>query len=140
MSFQRFNLFLIVLCAFTTFSCRSPYYEPIFKVPLDTVKSDIQKIIRTEDISIEGHNTPMDDKFITSLGIQLINPQNVNVLPDSLNVPPDSLKNIQKKVARKIKDRLKNPLQYQEYWLIFIKKDALSEGGYFPREFKATEL
>jgi hypothetical protein len=57
-----------------------------------------------------------------------------------INVSTDSLIKIQRKVARKVKDHLKDSLKFDEYWMIFIKKDSLSEGGYFLNKFKATEL
>ena len=82
MPIYRFHPVFIFFCAIITLSCRNPYFEPLFKVPLDTVKSDIQKIVKTQDINIEGHNTPLDDTHVTSLGIQLINAQNINVPPD----------------------------------------------------------
>ncbi|RZK24823.1 MAG: hypothetical protein EOO43_07110 [Flavobacterium sp.] len=116
-----------------TSACTNPYFKPAFKVAIDTINSDIQNIVKTQDISIEGHKTPLDDKVITSLSIQLINAQDINV-------STDSLVKIQRKVAKKVKGRLKDSLQYDEYWMIFIKRDSLSEGGYFPNKIKATEL
>jgi hypothetical protein len=130
---HRLNLLLMLFWATVTAACTNPYFEPAFKVAIDTVNSDIQEVVKTQDISVEGHKTPLDNKVIRSLSIQLINAQDINVSTDSLI-------KIQRKVAKKVKGRLKDPLQYDEYWIIFIKRDSLSEGGYFPNKFKATEL
>jgi hypothetical protein len=133
MTHHRLNLFLMLFWTLITLACRNPYFEPSFKVAIDTINLDIQKVVKTQETYIEGHKTPLDDKVITSLSIQLINAQGINVSTDSLI-------KIQRKVAREVKDRLKDPLQYEEYWLIFIKRDSLSEAGYFPSKFKAAEL
>lgn len=133
MSHHRLNVHLLLIWATVILACTNPYCEPIFKVGIDTINSDIQEVVKTHDISIEGHKAPLDDKVITSLSIQLINAQDIDVSTDSLI-------KIQRMVAKKVKSRLKDSLQYDEYWMIFIKKDSLSEGGYFPNRFKATEL
>jgi len=133
MTIYRLNLFLIFFWTFTTSSCNNPFFEPLFKVPIDTVNSDIQKIIKTAGIYIEGHKTPIDDKVITSLTIQLINAQNTDISKDSLI-------KVQEQVASKVKGRLKKPLQYEQYYIIFIKRDSTSEKGFFPHIFKAREL
>jgi hypothetical protein len=36
-------------------ACTNPYFEPAFIVAIDTVYSDIQEVVKTQDISFEGH-------------------------------------------------------------------------------------
>jgi hypothetical protein len=141
MTFHRRNLFLILFCTVITFACKNPFFPPSFKVPIAIVNSDIQKVIKTTGIYIEGHKIPMNDNVNTSLTVQLINAKDTQVTKDSLV-------RIQRKVASKVKGRLKDPLQYDQFYIIFIRRDTTkvlnsirtSEKGLFPHIFKATDL
>jgi hypothetical protein len=141
MTFHRRNLSLMLFCTVITFACKNPFFPPSFTVPIDIVNADIQEVIKTTGIYIEGQKLPFDDKVHTSLTVQLINAKDIQV-------NKDSLLRIQRKVASKVKGRLKDPLQYDRFYIIFIRRDTTkvlnstrtSEKGLFPHSFKATEL
>ena len=128
---------LIVLIA----GCDSPVFEPEFTVTKDSIHSAVKTIVKAKGIYIEAHKTPVDETIYLSLSVQLINAEHI---PSS----EDSIIKIQKKVATKIKSFLKDQLQFDEYKVIFVKRDtarALSatithEEGMFTHTFRAADL
>ncbi len=141
-----FCTFLFLACDNSKFNPKlnpefSPKFEPIFKVNNQFVNVEIQKLIKTKSLFIEGYKTRVDDTLDIFLTVQLIN---VEILPKN----NDSLVEIQKKVARKIKNLLKDPLQFKAYDVVIIKRDTVknllgtmtSEEGLSHNRFNASDL
>jgi hypothetical protein len=148
-----YKLKIIIFCPFLFLACNnpklnsefnsefSPKFEPIFKVNNQFVNVEIQKLIKTKSLFIEGYKTRVDDTLDIFLTVQLIN---VEILPKN----NDSLVAIQKKVASKIKNLLKNPLQFKAYDVVIIQRDTVkslvgtmtSEEGLSHNRFNASDL
>ena len=148
-----YKLKILIFCPFFFLACNnpksnpdsnqefSPKFEPKFKVNNQFVNVEIQKIIKTKGLFIEGYKTRVDDTLDIFLTVQLIN---VQILPKN----NDSLVAIQKKVASKIKNLLKNPLQFKAYDVIIIQRDTVkkllgtmtSEKGLSHNRFNASDL
>ena len=143
------KLKILIFCPFLFLACDnpklnsefSPQFEPIFKVNNQFVNIEIQKIIKTKSLFIEGYKTRVDDTLDIFLTVQLIN---VEILPKN----NDSLVAIQKKVASKIKNLLENPLQFKAYDVVIIQRDTVkslvgtmtSEEGLSHNRFNASDL
>ena len=101
MNINHFKIFLSFAIIFSSCNLPNPIYPPKFKVSEDSIYSDINCIIKADSIYIEGSRALIDDTFYVALSIQLIN---VNKIP----LQSDSLLNIQKKIARTLKNQLKD--------------------------------
>lgn len=144
-----YKLKILIFCPFLFLACNnpklnsefSPKFEPIFKVNNQFVNVEIQKLIKTKSLFIEGYKTRVDDTLDIFLTVQLIN---VEILPKN----NDSLVAIQKKVASKIKNLLENPLQFKAYDVVIIQRDTVknllgtmtSEEGLSHNRFNASDL
>jgi hypothetical protein len=139
------KLKILIFCNFLFLDCDNskfnPKFEPRFKVNNQIVNVEIQKLIKTKSLFIEGYKTRVDDSLDIFLTVQLIN---VEILPAN----NDSLVKIQKKVARKIKNLLKDPLQFKAYEVFIINRDTVknllgtitSEEGISHNRFNASDL
>lgn len=93
-----YKLKILIFCPFLFLACDnpkpnsefSPKFEPIFKVNNQFVNVEIQKLIKTKSLFIEGYKTRVDDTLDIFLTVQLIN---VEILPKN----NDSLVAIQKR-------------------------------------------
>jgi len=144
-----YKLKTLIFCPFLFLACNNPkfepesgpQFEPIFKVNNQLVNLEIQKLIKTKSLFIEGYKTRVDDTLDIFLTVQLIN---VEILPKN----NDSLVAIQKKVASKIKNLLENPLQFKAYDVVIIQKDTVknllgkmtSEEGLSHNRFNVSDL
>lgn len=134
---------LILLLSFTILltACKDSKFVPQFKVSKDSIYADLQNIIKTESIFIEGYKAPVDDTFHKFLTVQLINARKLPKDNDAAMV-------IQKKVAIKVKNFLKNRFQFKEYYIVFVQRDTTrtilgtttKEEGHFDKRFNVDDL
>ncbi len=110
----------VILSLIITFSCTNisnTNYPPQFKVSNDSVYATINKILKTDSISIEGARLPIDDTFDICMLIRLVN------VDMGASNNDTSLAN-QKKIAKTLKYQLKNISQYQKYYIWIVKLDT----------------
>jgi hypothetical protein len=117
-SINKLSLITIICVFFIACTHYDSNYEPKFKVSEETIKLNINKIIAVEEIHIEGNKIRVADSLNILLNVQLVNPK-------KLNKNKDYVKFIQKKVANKIKNLLRDPYQFKQYDMIFIQRDTV---------------
>jgi hypothetical protein len=100
------------------------------------VNRELNKIIPSETITIEGISQKHDDTLIVSLTVHLINAK--------LPADQDSIINIQKQIANKLRNLLIDPNQFKSYnvWFMYQKGDwAKSEKGpLYSHSFNLNDL
>jgi hypothetical protein len=100
-------------CTFTT----TKHKDPTFTTSLDSITNDITSLVVCENISLDGTEVITNGHSSGNLSIQLIN---------SRNLPTDSseITSIEKRIAKEIKDNLKDKNEYDTYSVYFISKET----------------
>ncbi|HET7117022.1 MAG TPA: hypothetical protein VFI29_11055 [Hanamia sp.] len=105
--------------------------KPIFSKTDDSLQESLTKIVKSENINLDGAEISTNGKVTSELEIDIINGMNIPVNVNEMN-------DLGKKIAVIIKDALKDKNEYNTYKVLFVTKkingsveESTSEGKIF---------
>ncbi len=120
-------VFVFVSCTITSTKER----KPIFSETGDSLQESLAKIVKSENINLDGAEISTNGKVATELEIDIINGINIPINEKEMN-------DLGKKIAIIVKDALTDKNEYDTYKVLFVTKkvngsveESTSEGKIF---------
>ena len=109
---------------------------PVFGIPTEQLQKDLNQLVSCEDVNLDGKEVKTNGKIDSELEIDIVNGQNIPA-------DDDQMISLGKSIASELKKSLKDQNQYNNYKVLFVKKQTdggVSQRSWRGKIFKSEEL
>ena len=130
---------LLFFCTITLISCTTTITKsksPLFGVQTDTLTVGLNKMVRCENINLDGREITTNGKAASELEVDIMNGKNIPA-------DNDRMKALARTIAVYLKNALQDPREYDSYKVLFVTKtmtDGVTTRNWTGVAFKREEL